>query len=281
MLRVASVLLIALAACSSSKDPDPEPSDNRLLGREVLNIAHGGAAIEAPKQTLLSYQRAVAAQADVLEVDLHSSSDGVLVVIHDDTVDATTDGSGRVNAMTFAELQTFDAGYRFKAADGSFPFRGQGLVIPAFEQLLDEFPDAYWVVEIKQDTPSIVAPVIELLRAKGAAERAIVASFIDPVIQEVRAHAPDVFTSMALGEGLEILSLTPEQEASYARPARFIQPPDTLSTQDNIDRLHRLGFKVQPWTINDPQRMQELIDWGADGIITDDPATLTGLLGRR
>jgi glycerophosphoryl diester phosphodiesterase len=280
-VRFTWTLSLCLIACSSSK---PEVAHNpgephRLLADEILNIAHGGAAIEAPKQTMASYQRAAEANADVLEVDLHSTLDGVLVVIHDDTVDATTNGTGAVQEQTFEELRKLDAGYEFEK-DGAYPYRGQGLVIPAFEELLDAFPDAYWVVEIKQQTPSIVAPVIELLRRKGAAERVIIASFKDGIIAEVRAQAPDIFTSLALVEGLALLGMTPEQEAAYVPPARFVQPPEDLLTQEILDRAHRLGLKVHPWTVNDPVRMQELIELGVDGIITDDPAALEALLDK-
>jgi glycerophosphoryl diester phosphodiesterase len=283
MLRRVSPLIgglcgVCLLGCSSANEDEPA-KPNRLLSNEILSIAHGGAAISAPKQTMLSYQQAAEAEADVLEVDIHSSADGVLVVIHDDTVDATTDGTGKVNAKTFEELRKLDAGYAFTTDGGtSFPYRGQGLVIPSLEELFDAFPDAYWVVEIKQANPPVIAPLIEMLREKKVDRRVIVATFIDSVIVDFRAQAPDVFTSITLAEGAPLIDMSPEEEETWSSPAQFVQPPFELATQARVDLVHRLGMKMHPWTVNDPKVMQELIARGVDGIITDDPATLESLL---
>jgi glycerophosphoryl diester phosphodiesterase len=265
--------------CSSASEDEPS-QPNLLLSDQILNIAHGGAAIEAPKQTLASYQRAAEAKADVLEVDVHETLDGVLVVIHDDTVDATTDGSGLVKDKTFDELRMLDAGYSFTLDGGaSFPYRGQGLTIPSLEELFDAFPDTYWVVEIKQEDPPIIAPLIELLEKKKLDQRVIVAAFMAGVITDFRAQAPDILTSVSLAEGLPLLSMTPEQEKEWSSPAKFVQSPKEYVDQARVDLVHRLGMKMHPWTVNDPQEMQELLGLGVDGIITDDPATLAGLLG--
>lgn len=275
---VGCALLVVCCGCSGADDA-ATPPPNRLLSGDVLSIAHGGAAAVAPKQTLLSYQKAAEAEADVLEVDVHATSDGVLVVIHDETVDATTDGSGVVKEKTFAELRALDAGYRWTKDGGqTFPFRGQGLVVPSFDELLAAFPEAYWVVEIKQAEPPIVAPLLELLDAKGAAGRTIVAAFKDEVIAEVRTQAPEMLTSLSTGEALELLFLAPEEEAEYVPPARFVQPPASSVTAERVELVHRLEMKIHPWTVNEPAEMQALIAMGVDGIITDDPATLEGLL---
>jgi glycerophosphoryl diester phosphodiesterase len=277
--RVRGFWLVLLGSCllGCSSDGDDGPSKpNRLLSDEILSIAHGGAAIAAPKQTLLAYQMATEANADVLEVDIHSTLDGVLVVIHDETVDATTDGTGSVKEQTFEQLRELDAGYAF-SKDGGFPYRGQGLTIPSLEELLDAFPEAYWVIEIKQDDPPLTAPLLALLRAKKAEQRVIIASFKDAVMADVRAQAPEIFTSLSTAEAAELLFLTPEQEPSWSSPARFVQPPFGLTDQTRVDRAHRLGLKVHPWTVNDPEEMHRLIALGVDGIITDDPATLEAL----
>lgn len=268
-----------LVSCGGSED-DAEPAPTGFFfSDEVLNIAHSGGKALAPEETLLAYQKSVEAGADVLEGDVHATKDGVLVLIHDDTIDATTNGSGNVSDMTFAELQAFDAGYEFSLDGGkTFPHRGQGLTIASVESLLELYPDAHYVLEIKQQQPPIVTPFLELLVSKGMLDQVLVASFWDEVITQVRAEEPSVLTSLATAEMIAFVGLTPEEEPSYDPPARFVQPPASSATADFVARAHRLGMKVHPWTVNDPTEMQSLIDRGVDGIITDDPSVLRGLL---
>jgi glycerophosphoryl diester phosphodiesterase len=181
--------------------------------------------------------------------------------------------------MTFAELQQWDAGHDFSLdGDQTFPFRGQGLTVPSLESVLDAHPSAYFCLEIKQQEPSIVEPFVALLEKRGLLEHVIIASFWDDVIAQVRIRAPSALTGMATAEMLKLATLTPETEASYEPPGRFVQPPVASAQPELIERAHRLNLKVHPWTVNDPAEMQMLIDLGVDGIITDDPATLRDLL---
>jgi glycerophosphoryl diester phosphodiesterase len=276
---IVGLLALGAIGCGSDAEPKATEPENPLFGDGVLVIAHGGAQAVTPPETLLAYQTAIEAGADVLEGDLHATSDGVLVLIHDATIDATTNGTGAVKDMTFADLQQWDAGYRFTRDGGqTFPYRGQGLTVPSLESVLDAHPDAYFVLEIKQESPSIVTPFIELLEQRGLLPRVIIASFWDAVIDQVRERAPDALTSLATAEMVELVALGPDAEASYVPPGRFVQPPATSAQPALIERVHRLDMKIHPWTVNDPAEMQELIDLGVDGIITDDPAALRALL---
>jgi len=275
----ATALAVLASGCGSSDESPKSTADGFFFQDRVLNIAHGGGQALAPKETLLAYQTSALAGADVLEGDVHATKDGVLVLIHDDTIDATTNGTGAISDMTFAELQQWDAGYWFTTDGGNtYPERGKGLTVPSLESLLDLFPDAHYVLEIKQSDPPIVMPFLNLLRDKGVLERVLVASFWDDVILDVRAKEPRALTSLATGESLAFAALSEEAEKSYHPPARFIQPPSASAQPDLVERAHRLGMKVHPWTVNDPSEMQSLIATGVDGIITDDPATLSGLL---
>jgi glycerophosphoryl diester phosphodiesterase len=119
-----------------------DPPGNPFLSDQLLNIAHRGGGRLRPEATLPAFENALSVGADVLEFDLHASSDGVVVVIHDETVDRTTDGTGAVQAMTFAELRMLDAGYEFTPDGGqTFPYRGMGIQIPTLVEVLAGFPD--------------------------------------------------------------------------------------------------------------------------------------------
>ncbi len=254
----------------------------------VLNIAHRGARRIRPEHTLLAYEQALADGADVLELDLHATSDGVIVVMHDDTIDRTTDGTGAIKDMTFAELRTYDAGYDFTSDDGmTFPYRGMELVVPTLEEVLDAFPDVPYVIEIKQGVPSIVDEFVAITRARGVVRQINGASFDDAVLTELRAAAPELETSFSLDEVVEYVQNTnglEEAAPGYVPPAEFLQVPPswgpfTVLHPTFVSIAHQLGLKVHVWTINDEQEMRELInDFGADGIMTDDPPLLTTVL---
>jgi glycerophosphoryl diester phosphodiesterase len=255
-----------------------EPPGNLLLSDQHLNIAHRGGGRLRPEATLPAFEHALSVGADVIEFDVHASSDGIVVVIHDDTVDRTTDGSGTVADMSFAELRMLDAGYAFTPDGGqTFPYRGMGIQIPTLDEVLEAFPDQYYLIEIKQYEPSIVPNVLAILEAHSALDRVILASFQQVTIDAVRAANPELFTSMTLVEMLEFQGAS--EQPGYQPPALFVQPPWDVVDQQVVDFAHSLGLKVQPWTVNNEPVMLDLIALGVDGIMTDDPALLEAALG--
>ncbi len=260
----------------SESDTDGEEG-NLLLSDRVLNIAHRGGRFSRPESTLLSFEHGLEAGADVLELDVHASSDGVLVAIHDDSVDRTTDGEGEVRSMTFDVLQALDAGYHFSPDDGvTFPYRGTGISIPSVEMIFSVFPDAYYSIEIKQTDPPIADALVELVHEHGFGERTIIASFDDDTIAAVRAEDPELFTSMSVDEMLELYDNIGNLD--YIPAALFVHSPWELTSPEFVDYVHALGLKVHPWTVNSPVVMGDMIDRGVDGIITDDPDLLAKLL---
>jgi glycerophosphoryl diester phosphodiesterase len=255
-----------------------EPPGNLLLSDQLLNIAHRGGGKLRPEATLPAFENALAVGADVIEFDLHASSDGVVVVIHDDTVDRTTDGSGMVSAMTFAELRMLDAGYAFSPDGGlSFPYRGMGIQIPTLDEVLEAFPDRYYLIEIKQSEPSIVPQVLESLAAHEVGDRVVIASFQQVTIDEVRSANIDLFTAMTFDEMVEFYGAS--EDPNYAPPALFVQAPWEVVNQPLVDFAHSLGLKVHPWTVNGEPLMHDLIALGVDGIMSDDPALLDSAIG--
>jgi glycerophosphoryl diester phosphodiesterase len=262
-------------------------SESPFFSDRVLNIAHRGGNLLAPEETVEAFHSALKVGADVLEMDISATSDGVIVLMHDATVDRTTNGTGMVKEMTFAEIRALDAGFRHTSDGGqTFPFRGQGVVVPSLEEVLTIFADRYMVIEIKQSEPSIVDALDELLTRSGMRDRIIIASFDDAVIQEFRAAAPDVLTSFALGEAVDFYLLAPEAEKSYVPPAEFLQVPPTFDgievlTPEFIARARRFGLRIHVWDVFTAAMMEELIDLGMDGLIIDDPETMEEILRRR
>jgi glycerophosphoryl diester phosphodiesterase len=262
---------------------DETPEDT-LWADRVLNIAHAGGKGTRPEHTMLAYETALADGADVLELDVHATADGVLVLMHDETVDRTTDGTGAIMDLTYAELAALDAGYAFTTDGGAtFPFRGMGLTVPTLPEVFDAHPDVAYVIELKQEEPSIVEPFLALCNDRGITDQMVASAFSDSLLAELRAAAPNVPTSFALAEVIAFMGLAPDGEATYDPPGEFLQVPIsqsgiTVLTAEFVDKAKRFDLKVHAWTINDPVQMQTVVDFGVDGIITDYPAQLRDIL---
>jgi len=273
-----TLVLMFAGACSGGNGDGP-PEGNLFLSDWFLNIAHRGGKRVAPEETLPAFQDAAGIGVDVLEMDLHATSDGVVVCMHDASVDRTTDGTGAIKDMTFDQLRELDAGYQFTTDGGqSYPFRGQGVVVPSLEEVLSAFADFYFIMEIKQSSPSIVDAVLDVLERTGTSDRVIIAATDDNVIEEVRENSPDIFTSFAAGETLTFFTLEPRDERTYQPPAGFLHPPWEAADAEFMDRARKFDLKVHVWTVDDRPTMERCIDLGIDGIMTDDPALLESVI---
>ena len=261
---------------ADAADSSGGPAGNPLISDAQLNIAHRGGALLAPEETLVAFETATAAGADVLEFDVHLSADGVVICSHDDTVDRMTDGTGAISDMTLDELQQLDAGYSFTTDDGAtYPYRGMGVVLPTMAEVLAAHPDGYFVIEIKQSEPPMVDEVLDLLDQADAASRVIMASFETPVIEDLRSKAPDILTSFTTTEVTDFV--IGGGDADYVPPGDFLQIPTIIWSEATRVNAAMHGLKIHVWTINDPAEMEALLSDGADGIMTDDPATLATL----
>ncbi len=247
-------------------------------------IAHRGGAGLAPENTLVAFRNAVSLGVDMLEMDIHMTKDGRLVVIHDKSVDRTTDGHGLVQEMTLNEIRKLDAGYHFTRDGGAtFPYRGRGITIPTLLEVLTNFPTAKMSIEIKPDDVAVADALATLIKAQHAENRVIVVSFHRKVITRFRALISQTATGTS-EPGIEIFWIM--QRAHLWRLYRPV--PDVLQvpirwrgyqivTPGFITAAHRQGMKVQVWTINDPAAMRVLIKEGVDGIITDRPDLMLSL----
>ncbi len=278
------LLALIVGGCSSAADePSPQtpaerrcaPGENLQLCGKNLVIAHRGGAKLWPEETLLAYQKSAELGVDVLELDVHGTRDGEIVCMHDEDVDRTTDGTGKIKEKTLAEILALDAGAKFTTDGGAtYPWRGKGLKVATLKEILAAFPGAHFSIEIKQTRPSIVDAVVAAIDAAGAADRVVVASFDDDTIAAVRAARPGLATSFAGGEIVKFTLLGEDDLEGYVPPAKLLQVPIGLATEQKVALARRLGLKMHIWTIDDRDDMERLWELGVDGIMTDDPVLL-------
>lgn len=245
-------------------------------------IAHRGGKGQWPEETVHACAQALKLGADVLEVDVRASHDGELVLMHDETVDRTTNGRGPVSDFTLAQLKELDAGYEWERGGCEpLPCRGRGLRVATLKEVFEAFPDARLNIEIKQSSPSVVAPLCKLIRDYGREEKVLVASFSDGVLREFRRECPEVATSAASAELVRfILRNAPLVPGAFKPEADAVQVKESLLTRPLVERAHRLNLQVHVWTVNEPRQMSRAAGLGVDGIITDYPGRLLTLLGR-
>jgi glycerophosphoryl diester phosphodiesterase len=265
---------------------------NRPFFKGAVNkpevIAHRGGAGQWPGETLFAFEQALKLGVDVIEMDVHSTADDVLVLMHNPSVDETTDGRGPVNKFELRELQKLDAGFRWTADGGkTFPFRGKGIRVPTLEEIFLAFPQQRMNVEIKQKSPDIVGPVVAMIRQHKMEDKVLVASFSHQALTGFRRICPEVATS-ASGKELAKFVLrskllpgapkAPDTDAIQLRSRFSILP---IITKKIIRASHDRELPIHGWTVNDPKEMRRLIGLGVDGIITDFPGTLLEELGRK
>jgi glycerophosphoryl diester phosphodiesterase len=261
-----------------------------VVAREwPVNLGHRGASASAPENTLEAFRLAVEAGAGGLELDVHLTRDGHPVVIHDPTLDRTTNVSGAVAGMTLEELREPDAGYHFSPDGGnSRPYRGLGLRIPTLAEVLREFPGVVLNIDMKADRPGIEAEVLMALRESGAEGRALVVSSRLGAVRRFRrmseGRIPTGASRWETGIFFLLANLRLER---LLRPAYdALQVPLShrgvpLVTRRFIEAAHASNVRVDAWTINESSEMQRLLDLGVDVIMTDQPETLADVLRRR
>lgn len=268
-----------------------EPAAERAFFRQEksrpLVIAHRGGAGLYPENTLHAFKGSSGLGVDIIELDVRGTADGTLVVIHDATVDRTTDGSGRISEMTLEAVKKLNAGYRFSPDGGkTFPFRESGVTVPTLPEVFAALPDARFNIEIKQETPSLVKPLCSLIRERKMSEKIVVASFRQSVLDDFRRECSEVATSAGPSEVSQFLAMYKTGlGASYSPAMQALQVPEYLTglqviSKEFVENAQRLNLKVHVWTINETTDMQRLLGMGVHGIMTDYPDRLLNLLDR-
>jgi glycerophosphoryl diester phosphodiesterase len=277
-------------------------ADSLWLERRVIAYAHQGGAWESPSSTIHAIAHALEVGATAIELDVHATADGELVVCHDATVDRTTASSGTIASFTLAELRQMDFAYWWIPGadvtpgrpDDEYPFRGRAPGDPSFaiatlRDVLERFPGVVLNLDIKQTAPVVVPyedTLARLLDEFGRTDDVIVASFLDQATDAFRTFAPSVPTSAGTIATADAWRAAQAGEDVPDIPAVAYQVPErqgdlVVVDERFVEAAHRAGKAVHVWTVNDTDSMEHLLGLGVDGIISDLPTTLSGVLAAR
>lgn len=253
------------------------PSDTtHLFGDQPLSVAHRGASGLAPENTLASFQKALDMGVDVLEMDVHLSKDGEVVVIHDSTVDRTTNGTGKVGDLDLDQLKELDAGSFFSAEYAGEP-------IPTLQEVID-LAQGRAVLEIDLKTTSplptgLESKVVGLIVSNGLEDRVVLQSLNPLTLFYLKRINSNIPTALSYHEGLP-LPLRNRWGASLAHPD-IMQPSASTATEEHVLQRHEDGYPVVVWTVDDPAEMEQVIEHGVDGVMTNRPDLLKAVLAER
>ncbi len=261
----------------------PDRSFYRADDPEVLVIAHRGGRGIAPEGTMAAFDKSFALGVDVFEYDIHQTADGHLVVIHDPSVDRTTDGSGLVNEMTLAEVQALDAGYQFKDEQGEYSYRNQGVYIPTVVEVFEAYPDMRQLIEIKDtNDPALYDEIIEqlwaLIQEHEMEDQVMIGSFDHEINEAFEELSED---RIPIGAGEQAVRDFANMHVPYLNglaksSVDSLQLPveeegHNLASKNIIRSAKKRNMAIYYWTINEKNEMKELILKGVDGLITDYP----------
>ncbi|MEZ5283492.1 MAG: glycerophosphodiester phosphodiesterase family protein [Vicinamibacterales bacterium] len=248
----------------------------RLRGGPAAGVRASRRRGLAPENTLVAFDTGLSLGADGVELDVHLSRDGIPVVIHDRTLDRTTEATGEVGERTAAELAALDAGARFGPADG-FPFRGRGHGVPTLARVLERCAGSRTIIEMKYGTAALAAAVVSVVQRMGLEAHVCLGSFQQEALDAARALAPAIATSASVREARWTLHrswvrwpfLAPRPYAAFQVPERTRRL--RVVSPAFVRRVHREGQVLQVWVVDTGPDAMRLLDWGVDGLITDRP----------
>jgi glycerophosphoryl diester phosphodiesterase len=249
---------------------------------QPLVFAHRGGSALAPENTRAAFDNSLALGANGLELDVHLSRDGIVVVHHDGMLQRTTNLQGPVAGRTAAELSRADAGFFFRDRRG-FPFRGRGIGVPTLAEVLLQYREVRIIVELKGNSVELARATAEAVRAAGAIDRVCLGSFSARLLRAARTFEPALATSASGSEVRWALY------RSWCRwpisRVRYVgyQIPEWagrthIVTPRFVAAAHRAGLGVQVWTVDEPADARRLLAWGVDALITDRPDLIVPLV---
>jgi glycerophosphoryl diester phosphodiesterase len=246
--------------------------------------AHRGGAALRPENTIAAFDHGFACGAEGIEFDVHLSSDDIVVVHHDDTLERTTNGRGPVRMHSATQLATLDAGFNFRDGNGSFPYRGQRIGIPTLREVLARYPAASLIVELKVGGRPLAERVVDDVRAAGALGRVAIGSFYADALAVVRQCEPSLSTGATKEETRWALYRSWAGVSIGTTPYREFQVPvwsglTPIVTGRFVAAAHRAGVAVKVWTVNDEAQMRRLLAIGVDALITDRPDLASVIVG--
>ncbi|WP_248929217.1 glycerophosphodiester phosphodiesterase [Paenibacillus hamazuiensis] len=243
-----------------------------MSAQKPLIIAHRGAKGMAPENTLAAFKLGLEQGCHAIELDIHLSADGELIVCHDDTLDRTTNGKGRIADMTLAEIKKFDAGLWYGEE-----FRGE--TIPTLGEVFDLVPESIMInIEVKDHREQKLEPVlVNFLRKRGRTASVVISSFDHKCLRRLKQLDPEVKIGL-------LYQLNLYDPAAYARSLGVevysLHPLFKLLDQEEVNKALDSGLQVYPWTANEAPELRQLAELGVSGIITDFPGRLRDLLAQ-
>jgi len=261
-----------------------------LALRRPWLVAHRGGARLAPENTLPAFELAARLGADAFETDVHLTSDGEVVVFHDDETTRLTGVPGTIEGRTLAEVRALDAGAAFTLDDGrTFPWRGRGVAPPLLRELLARFPAVRMNVEAKSADPALGEALVRVVRDAGALDRVCLGSQHDDQGERIRALAPaachflpeGAATCHVMAARVEGATGCPGGWDVADLPCRMEGTDVVVVDRRTVEYLHAQGMAVFVWTVDEEADMRDLLAAGADGIMTDRPDVLARVMGRR
>jgi glycerophosphoryl diester phosphodiesterase len=244
-----------------------KPAKRREKNVRLHNIAHRGASAYEPENTLRAFERAIAMDATMLELDVHLSRDGYLIVIHDAELARTTNGAGRVAELTLNRIKQFDA--------------GQSERVPTLPEVVDLARGRVQLyIELKDSgTPG---PLVDVLRRLCFADQVIAASFDPACLQQVKQLSPEIRTSILIGPRSkdEMIRQAMSLDCDYIHPAwEHLSPtPHVLLTSDLLSAIRHQGLGIITWHEERPEELRALLELGVDGICTNTPDVLASII---
>ena len=241
-------------------------------------LAHRGDSMHFPENTAVSFAAAVRLGVDVIETDVHLTADDEVLIWHDVNFSRVSGDERHISLIRKSELQGIDAGARFTPDGGkSFPFRDKGIHPLLLREALEQFPQARFNIDLKDDNPALAEAAAEIFRKANAENRVCIGSFHHDVLQDFRRAAPGVETSISKKEMVQLLCAYPfggSVKVLKERKSRVIQIPVAhkglpVLTKKLIRWASQREIIVQVWTINDSEEMERLFKAGVDGIFSD------------
>lgn len=240
-----------------------------------IRFAHRGSRVLWPENTMVAFQGAVDLGYRYLELDVRVTSDAVVVVHHDATLDRTTSHSGKIADLSLEEIHGADAGHHFGEEDG-FPHRSSGVIVPTLEEVLLTWPDVHVNIDLK--APRSEWPVADLITRLGRQDQVMIGSFNDRRVARFRRITEGrIATSVGPGHAMAMWAASRLGRHS-AHPAQAFQMPHNYRAfpidERFVDAVHDSGAHLHVWTVNEPDDMRAMLQLGVDGIVTDRPDLL-------
>lgn len=258
----------------------PITKESRSFFDESFTIvAHRGGALEAPENTLVAFEKAFSLDSNILfEFDIHLTKDKEIVVIHDSTLERTTNGKGKVADFTLEEIKKLDAGYYFQDEQGQFSYRDKDIKIPTLREVFEKFPNNKKIIEIKVNNTDLDSKLISLIKEFSAEDTVLIGSFDGRILSRIREAHRRWHFSASRDEVLRILmleSLFLEPLAVWNAEAYLVPEKDegiTVLTKKFVAEARRRAKKILIWTVNNNEDIQRLKEFGVNGIISDRPS---------